>query len=183
MIYRETGLPGALVIDPERIEDERGFFARTWCREEFERRGLKNGIAQCSVSFNRRRGTVRGVHYQAAPHEEVKLVRCTRGAIFDVIVDLRAGSPTYRRWFGVELNDENRLLLYVPEGFAHGFQTLVDNAEVFYQITPEYAPQAARGVRWDDPALGIHWPLEATVISARDRAYALLSDRAGTCAP
>lgn len=183
MIFTETGLAGAYVLDPERIEDERGFFARMWSRQDFVDRGLTADLAQCSVSFNVRKGTLRGMHFQAAPHQEAKLVRCTRGAIFDVIVDLRPESSTYCAWFGTELNAENRRMLFVPEGFAHGFQTLVDAAEVFYQISEVYHPEAARGVRWDDPAFGIRWPLDVTVISARDGGYAPLSKAAEACRP
>lgn len=171
MIFRETSLGGAFIIEPERIEDARGYFARTWCRDEFAARGLSSDLAQCSVSFNARKGTVRGMHFQAVPHAEVKLVRCTRGAIFDVIVDLRPGSPTRYQWTAVELGEEDQQLLYIPEGFAHGFQTLEDRCEVFYQISEPYHPECARGVRWDDPAFGIRWPLEVSMISARDRSY------------
>jgi len=171
VIFQDLDLAGALVIEPERLEDERGFFARTWCREELAARGLVGTIAQCSLSFNRRKGTLRGMHYQAAPHEETKIVRCTMGAVYDVIVDLRPDSPTHRRWAAVELSAENHRQLYVPAGFAHGFQTLVDNAEVFYQISEFYHPESARGVRWDDPALGIRWPIGEMTISARDRSF------------
>ena len=174
MIFTATRLAGAYLIDPERIEDERGFFARTWCRDEFERQGLNPRLVQCNVSYNHRRGTLRGMHYQAKPHEEAKLVRCTRGAIYDVIVDLRPDSPTYRQWVAVELTAENRRMLYIPEGFAHGFQTLADETEVFYQMSESYHPQSARGVRYDDPALGIAWPLEVAIISEKDRGYPLL---------
>jgi len=174
VIFRETSLPGAFVIEPERFEDERGFFARTWDVDEFARRGLNSRLAQCSISFNRRAGTLRGMHYQAAPHAETKLVRCTMGAIFDVIVDVRDGSPTRGNWVGETLSAENRRMLYIPEGFAHGFQTLTDDAEVFYQISAFYHPDAARGVRWDDSAFGIAWPDtggEERIIAAKDRAY------------
>jgi dTDP-4-dehydrorhamnose 3,5-epimerase len=173
MIFTETQLAGAYLVDPERIEDGRGFFARTWCRDEFKRHRLNPGLVQCSVSYNRLRGTLRGMHFQAKPHEEAKLVRCTRGAIYDVIVDLRNDSPTYRHWIAVELTAENRRMLYVPEGFAHGFQTLADETEVFYQISKSYYPQAARGLRYDDPAVGITWPLAVAVISQKDQGYPL----------
>ena len=176
MIFRETALPGVWVIEPEPQADERGFFARTWCAEEFEARGLTAGLAQCSVSWNRARGTVRGLHYQAAPHEEAKLVRCTRGAIHDVALDLRPGSPTRHRWIAVELTGDNRRMLFVPEGVAHGFQTLADDTEVFYQISRAYHPDAQRGVRWHDPALGITWPVREAIVSARDAALPLLAD-------
>ncbi len=174
MIFRETKLQGAYLIEPERIEDERGFFARSFCRQEFASHGLNPQVVQCNISFNRKRGTVRGMHYQTAPHDEAKLVRCTRGAIYDVIIDLRPGSATHRQWVAVELTAENRLMYFIPEGFAHGFQTLEDATEVFYQMTEFYHPECARGVRWDDPALAIHWPLPATHIAPRDQAFALL---------
>jgi dTDP-4-dehydrorhamnose 3,5-epimerase len=171
MIFKDTGIDGVWVIEPERHEDERGFFARTWDPQEFAERGLNPDLAQCSLSFNRARGTLRGLHYQAAPQEEAKLVRCTAGAIFDVAVDLRPGSATFRDWFGVELSAENRLALYVPEGCAHGFLTLADDSEVHYQISQAYVPEAGRGVRWNDPAFGIEWPGEVVVINERDGSY------------
>jgi dTDP-4-dehydrorhamnose 3,5-epimerase len=176
MIFRETELAGVWVIDPEPRTDERGFFARTWCAREFETRGLSPALAQCSVSWNRARGTVRGLHYQAAPHEEAKLVRCTRGAIHDVALDLRPGSPTRHRWVAIQLSADNRRMLYVPEGVAHGFQTLVDDTEVFYQISRFHHQDAQRGVRWHDAALGITWPLPDAIVSARDAALPLLAD-------
>ena len=172
MIFTETALADAWIVDPERLEDERGFFARTFDAAEFARRGLAAAFPQCSVSFNARAGTLRGMHFQAEPHQEAKLVRCTAGAVYDVIVDLRPGSPTRGRWTAVELSAANRRALYVPEGFAHGFQTLVDASEVFYQISASYEPSAARGVRWDDPAFAIAWPpAEPRILSERDRAY------------
>jgi dTDP-4-dehydrorhamnose 3,5-epimerase len=171
VIFRSTNIGGAWVIEPERHEDERGFFARTWDSEEFARRGLNPQLAQCSISCNRARGTLRGLHYQAAPYGEAKLVRCTAGAIFDVAVDLRPGSSTFRDWFGVELSAENRLAFYIPEGCAHGFLTLHDDCEVHYQISEAYAPQAARGVRWNDPAFAITWPGEVVVMNERDSSY------------
>jgi dTDP-4-dehydrorhamnose 3,5-epimerase len=168
MRFADTGLEGAFLIEPERLQDERGYFARLYCEREFSARGLETRFVQCSTSFNRRRGTLRGLHYQAPPHEEAKTVRCTRGAIYDVIVDLRGDSRTYRSWYGVELSAENGCVLYVPKGFAHGFQTLLDDSEVFYQISEFYVPEAARTARWDDPAVGIRWPFTPTVMSARD---------------
>ena len=168
MIFAATGLEDAWLIDIEPREDERGFFARTWCRQELTAHGLDTEIAQESISFNRHRGTVRGLHFQRRPHEETKIVRCTRGAIFDVIVDLRRHSPTYLRWQGFELSAENRRAIYVPKGFAHGFQTVIDNAEIAYQISAFYAPEAAAGYRYDDAAFGIAWPLPVTVIGERD---------------
>lgn len=171
MNFIPLDLPGAFVIEAARHEDERGFFVRTWDRREFEARGLSGGLEQCSVSFNRRAGTLRGMHYQAAPAEEAKLVRCTRGAIYDVIIDLRPASPRFTRWQGVELTAESGRSLYVPEGVAHGFLTLADETEVFYQISTEYRPELARGVRWNDPAFGVAWPAPVTVIAARDASY------------
>ncbi len=174
MKFLPTPLAGAYLIEPERLEDERGFFARSFCQDEFRKHGLKPAVAQCNLSWNRKRGTLRGLHYQAAPHEEAKVVRCTRGAVWDVIVDLREGSPTRLRWHALELNADNRLALYVPEGFAHGFQTLADDSEVLYQMSESYRPDLARGLRWDDPRLKIKWPLPDPILSERDRSYALL---------
>lgn len=171
IIFKETELAGAFVVEPERFDDERGFFARGWSRAEFAARGLAQAPDECYFSFNRRRGTLRGMHFQAAPHAQVKLVRCTMGAVYDVIIDLRPGSATFGRWVGVELTARNRLMLYVPEGFAHGFLTLEDEAEVFYQVTGDYAPGAARGVRWDDPAFGVRWPVAVEMINERDASY------------
>lgn len=168
MNFRPLAVEGVFLIEPERHPDERGFFARTFCREEFEARGLETAIAQCSLSFNHRRGTLRGLHFQAATHEEVKLVRCTRGAIFDALVDLRPGSPTYLRHATVALTAESRAEVYLPRGVAHGFQTLADETEVCYQISTPYAPAEARGYRYDDPAFGIPWPEPVTVISEKD---------------
>ncbi len=175
MIFRETDLAGAYLVEPERLEDERGFFARTWCADEFARLGLNPLLNQCSVSRNHRAGTLRGLHFQRAPHAETKLVRVTRGCVFDVIVDLRPASPTRHRWFAAELDAESGLMIYVPEGFAHGFQTLDDDTEVSYQISVPYRGASAAGLRWDDPAIGIEWPLAPTrMISERDLAFPLL---------
>lgn len=171
MIFTETTLKGAFLIEAERREDERGFFARTWCQREFASHGLEKNWVQCSISFNRKKGTLRGMHYQAPPYEEAKLIRCTRGAIFDVIVDLRPHSPSFKHWVGLELTADNRRMLYIPEGFAHGFQTLADETEIFYQMSQFYAPEYASGVRWDDPALHIAWPTDERTISERDRSY------------
>jgi dTDP-4-dehydrorhamnose 3,5-epimerase len=172
MIFTETPLPGAYVIEPERIEDPRGFFARAWAVSDLAERGLETAIAQCSLSWNEHLGTLRGMHFQRPPHEEVKVVRCTRGALYDVIIDLRPDSATYCRWAAIELDEESRRMLYVPRGFAHGFQTLVDGTEAFYMVSEPYAPDSADGVRWDDPAFGVEWPLEApSVISDRDRSW------------
>ncbi len=176
MIFRETPLAGAWVLEPERFEDERGFFARTYCRRDFAARGLDPAIAQCSVSFNHRRGTLRGLHLQVAPYEEVKLVRVTRGAVWDVIVDLRPESPTYARHFSIVLSAEDRNELYIPQGMAHGFQTLEDRTEVFYQISEFYTPESARGYRWDDPTFAIPWPEPVTVISEKDRNLPLFEE-------
>src|SRR5712692_1495193 len=171
MKFIETELKGAYVIEPERIEDERGFFARTFCEREFAAHGLETRFVQYSISFNRRKGTLRGVHYQAPPREEAKLVRCTLGAIYDVIIDLRPASPTFKRWISAELSARNRRMLYVPQGFAHGFQSLEDETELFYQISAYYAPESARGVRWNDPAFGIVWPVPDVICSERDFSY------------
>jgi dTDP-4-dehydrorhamnose 3,5-epimerase len=168
MIFASTRLEDALLIDIEPIEDERGFFARIWCRHELAARGLDTEIAQESVSYNRLRGTVRGLHFQRSPHEETKIVRCTRGTIFDVIVDLRPHSSSYLQWQGFDLTAENRRAVYIPKGFAHGFQTLDEHCEVAYQISTFYAPEVAGGYRYDDAAFGIAWPLPPTTISERD---------------
>lgn len=171
MVFLETKIKGVFIIDLDRLEDERGFFARTFCAEEFEAHGLSNQFVQCSISFNKKKGTLRGMHYQVAPHPEAKLVSCIRGAIYDVIIDLRKDSSTYCQWFAVELSAENYKMLYIPEGLAHGFQTLEDNAVVLYQMSEFYQPECARGVRWDDPSFGIEWPLAERIISDRDRQY------------
>jgi len=171
MKFEETTLRGAYLIYLEPITDERGFFARSWCQEEFEKNGLDTNLTQCSISFNAKKNTLRGMHYQTAPHEETKLVRCTRGAMFDVIVDLRHKSPTFKHWFAAELSAENHLMMYVPKGFAHGLQTLEDNTEAFYQISEKYFHESAAGVRWNDPAFGIKWPLMKPILSQKDRDY------------
>ncbi len=158
MIFTETELPGAYVIDLEPREDERGFFARAWCANEFGDHGLSTVLVQANLSSNKRQGTLRGMHFQNAPHAEVKIVRCTRGAVYDVIIDLRPDSPTYTKWIGVELDADKRRAIYVPEGFAHGYQTLVPETETLYQVSEYYAPQAEGGVLWNDPAFGIEWP-------------------------
>lgn len=168
MIFVETKLKGAFIIEPERKEDERGFFARTWCRQEFEQHGLNSNLAQCSISYNKRKGTIRGMHFQDKPWPEAKLIRCTMGTVYDVVVDLRRDSPTFKQWVAEELSAENRRMLYVPQGFAHGFQTLRNNTEIYYQMSEYHRPEAAGGVRWNDPALGIAWPLSAVVVSERD---------------
>jgi len=177
VIFTELALRGAYVVDIDRREDERGFFARSFCREEFARHGLSTEISQCNVSFNHRKGTLRGMHYQIPPKSEAKTVRCTRGTVYDVIVDLRDGSPTWGQWISVNLSENNSRMLYIPEGFAHGFQTLEDDSELFYQMFAPYSPEHARGARWDDPALRIDWPLPDLIISERDRAFPMLPRR------
>jgi dTDP-4-dehydrorhamnose 3,5-epimerase len=175
MIVTETALKGAFVIDIERRGDERGYFARVWCAREFEQHGLDTRLVQCNVAYNHRKGILRGMHYQQQPHAEVKLVRCTRGAVYDVIVDMRPASDTYLGWTGVELSADNHRMLYVPEGFAHGYVTLQDDSELFYQVSQFYTPQAEGGVRWNDPAVGIEWPdVGDLLISDKDRAWPVL---------
>lgn len=171
MILRPTRIGGAFEIDLQQHIDDRGFFARSWCRREFEENQLNPRLVQCNISFNARKGTLRGMHYQAAPFAEAKLIRCTRGSIYDVVVDLRRDSPTFRDWVAVVLTAEKRNMMYVPEGCAHGFLTLEDNTEVFYQMSEFYNPDSARGFRWNDPAFKIHWPGTVEVISKRDQTY------------
>ena len=171
MIFKETPLKGAFVIELKQISDDRGFFARSFCMNEFEAHGLKPRVAQCNLSYNHKAGTMRGMHYQLPPAAETKLVRCTRGAIYDAIIDLRPDSPTYLQSFGIELSEDNRKALYVPELFAHGYQALTDGAEVTYQVSEFYTPGQERGLRYDDPAFDIAWPLEVTVISDKDAAW------------
>lgn len=175
MRFIATNVEGAHVIEPHKIKDERGFFARAWCEDEFERAGLCAVIKQSNMAFNPAAGTLRGLHYQRAPHEEVKVVRCVKGAIFDVVVDLRPGSRTYLKWHGVELTDDNDLALYVPAGCATGYLTLVPNAAMQYHTSERYVPEAATGVRYDDPAVGIEWPTPPTLISQQDRAWPYIS--------
>ena len=169
MIFTETKLPGAYLIAIKKLEDERGFFGRSWCANEMEQHGLKNQICQGNTSFSNKKGTLRGMHFQHDPYQETKLIRCTRGSIFDVIIDLRKDSPTYQQWFGAELTQDNYEMLYVPEDFAHGFITLEDNCEVTYLVTQFYTPGAEGGIRWNDPAFNIRWPVEPVVISDKDR--------------
>ena len=173
MKFVETPLRGAYVIEIEPISDNRGFFARSWCEREFREHDLNPCLVQCNISFNATKGTLRGMHYQIEPHEEVKLVRCTQGSIYDIIVDIRPDSPTFKKWFGVKLTAENHKMLYVPEKFAHGFQTLEDNTEVFYQMSNFYHPECARGIRWNDNLFSIEWPLKQKIISDRDLSYML----------
>jgi dTDP-4-dehydrorhamnose 3,5-epimerase len=172
VIFTETELPGAFLVDLERREDERGFFARAWCAEEFSDHGLSPRLVQANLSFNEQQGTIRGMHYQVDPHAEAKLVRCTRGAVYDVIIDLRPDSRMFKRWIGVELTEENRRAIYVPEGFAHGYQTLTPDAETYYLVSEAYAPHAEGGVRWNDPAFAIEWPNSSTpILSDKDRTW------------
>lgn len=176
MKFIEAKLKGAFIITPDFIEDERGFFARIFCRREFEEQGLNPDIVQCNTSFNKTKGTLRGMHYQAKPHTEVKLVRCTAGAIYDVIIDLRPESPSFKQWLATELSVENHKSLYIPEGFAHGFQTRAENTEVAYQHSAFHSPEYERGLRFDDPSLAIHWPLPMGLISPKDQSYPLIGN-------
>ena len=171
MIFTETILRGSFIIELERIEDERGFFSRTWCAEEIEEHGLKSYICQENISFNRLKGTLRGMHFQKEPYQETKLIRCSHGSIYDVIIDLRKDSPTYKQWLGVKLSEGNYKMLYIPENFAHGFITLENNSQVTYIITQFYNPSAESGIRWDDLSFNIKWPMEPVVISEKDRSY------------
>jgi dTDP-4-dehydrorhamnose 3,5-epimerase len=170
MVFKEIRLKGAFIIELEKIKDDRGFFSRAWCQEEFHAHSLDSNIAQCNLSFNADRGTLRGLHYQIAPYEETKVIRCTRGKIFDVIIDLRPKSPTYLQWTGIELSLENRKMVYVPENFAHGYLTLADNTEVFYQVSQFYSPGSESGIRWNDPSINIKWPeIPNLIISEKDK--------------
>jgi len=171
MVFNEIEVVGAFEVELEKLEDERGFFARAWCENEFRKMGLKVCIAQCNISFSEKRGTLRGMHYQARPCEEAKLVRCTKGAIYDVIIDLRPDSSSFLKHAAVRLSEDSHKMMYVPEGCAHGFQTLEDNTEVFYQMSIQYAPEYAQGVRWNDPVFAIHWPIERPIILMRDNEY------------
>ena len=174
MIFTKTEIPGVLVIEPEPFEDERGFFARLWSKPEFEAQGIDATLVECNISFNNRKGILRGLHYQCSPHEQAKIIRCTKGAIYDVAVDLRADSPTLHRWTAVELTESNHRMLFVPVGCAHGYQTLTELSEVFYQTSDYYHPESGRGVRWDDPAFRIHWPLPDPIMIERDQNYPLV---------
>lgn len=178
MLFEDLRLAGAFHISLQKVEDDRGFFARTWCHDEFTAHGLNASLAQSNISFNKMKGTLRGMHFQAVPHAESKLVRCTLGSIYDVMIDMRPESPTYLQWYGAELTADNREMLYVPEGFAHGFQTLKDNTEVTYHVTEFYTPSAEGGVRYNDPAIGIAWPLPVDMISAKDANWPLLETAA-----
>ena len=172
IIFTETKLKGAFVVDPQKFDDDRGFLSRSYSATEFESLGLNPRIAECNISFSKKRYTVRGMHFQKPPFAQAKLVRCTKGAVYDVIIDLRPDSPTFKQWIGEELTAENRRMLYVPEGFAHGFQTLEENSEVFYQISVAYNPGSEGGVRWNDPVFGIDWPAnDGVTINARDQNF------------
>jgi dTDP-4-dehydrorhamnose 3,5-epimerase len=171
MKFFETELKCSYIIELEKLEDERGFFSRSWDRNEFKEQGLNHNLVQCNISFSKKRGTLRGMHFQKKPFEETKLVRCTRGKIFDVIIDLRAESNTYKKWIGMELKSDDFKMLYIPEGFAHGFQTLEDNTEVFYQVSNWFSPEHERGIRWDDKELDIKWPIDNPIISKKDLSY------------
>jgi dTDP-4-dehydrorhamnose 3,5-epimerase len=176
MIFTETRIKGVYIIEPELLPDERGFFARSFCKEEFRNHGLETDIVQCNISYNKKKGTLRGMHYQAPPFEEAKIVSCTKGSIYDVVVDLRKDSHTYCQWFAIELSERNFKMMYIPKGCAHGFQTLEDNSMVYYQMTEFFHPECARGVRWDDPALKIEWPISNLTISKKDQLYPKLYD-------
>lgn len=169
MKFTQTKLKGAYLIEIEKLSDDRGFFARSWCQKEFESHGLTSRVVQANVSYNLKKGTLRGMHYQVAPYQESKLIRCTRGAIFDVIIDLRPHAPTYKQWVGVELTADNYTMFFVPEDFAHGFQALADHTEIFYQVSQFYTPGSEKGIRFNDPAFDVQWPLEVSVISDKDR--------------
>jgi dTDP-4-dehydrorhamnose 3,5-epimerase len=171
MTFGATVLPGVYVVNLQKLEDERGFFARSWCQNEFEAQGLSSKTVQCNISFNKIRGTLRGLHYQRRPHTEAKMVRCTQGAIYDVVIDIRSSSPTFKQWIAVELTSDNHRMLYIPEGLAHGFQTLTDNAEVFYQMSEFHSSESARGFRYDDTAFAVTWPLPVSKISPQDLAW------------
>jgi dTDP-4-dehydrorhamnose 3,5-epimerase len=171
MFFNETRLNGSFIIRVQKLTDDRGFFCRAWCKEEFTETGLKVNFVQHNIGFSNKKRTLRGLHYQLAPHQEVKLVRCTRGAVYNVIVDLRPNSPTYKEWLGIELSADNHTMIYVPEGFANGYQTLTDNAEICYQTTAFFSPECARGLRYNDPTFNIEWPLEVESISEQDRRW------------
>jgi len=173
MIFSETNLSGLYIIEIEKIEDERGFFARTWDKNEFSKMGLDSEFIQSSISINYKKGTLRGMHYQIQPYEESKMITCTKGKIFDVIIDLRKNSKTFKKWVSIELSSLNHRILYIPKGFAHGFQTLVDNSQVHYDITQIFSSKHSRGIRWDDPTFKIKWPLDVTIMSKKDSEYKL----------
>jgi len=171
MIFTETSLNNAYVVELEKREDHRGFFARTWDKNEFQKHNLNSNLVQCNISFSKKRGTLRGMHYQQKPFEESKLIRCTKGKIFDVIIDLRKSSSTFKKWFGIELTEENYKMLYVPEGFAHGFQSLEDNSEIIYQVSEFYTPNSELGIHWNDPTFNIDWPIQEKIITDKDNSW------------
>ena len=171
MIFEETEFEGLYIIKIEKLIDERGYFARSWDEKDFEEKGLNSKLLQCNVSFNHNKGTLRGMHYQKEPYQEAKLIRCTKGKIFDVVIDLRINSKNFKKWLSFELNEENHKMLYVPEGFAHGFQTLEDNTEIFYQMTQNYMPNFANGIRWNDPMFNINWPIKEPILSKKDQRF------------
>ena len=181
MVFKETKLKGAFIVEIEKKMDTRGFFARSLCQQEFARHGLRFHIVQCNISYNKKKGTLRGMHYQISPHQEAKLVSCIRGAVYDVIIDLRPDSPTYCKWCAVELNARSYKMLFVPEGFAQGFQTLKDDTTLFYQMSEFYHPESARGVRYNDPAFDIKWPVKESILSSRDQSYELFSRCKASC--
>lgn len=171
MIFTETNLKGAFVVEIKQLSDDRGFFGRSWCKREMEEHGLKGNVVQANTSFSKKKGTIRGFHFQKHPHEETKLIRCTKGAIYDVIIDLREESPTYLQWIGVELTEDNYKMVYVPENFAHAFITLTDNCEVYYLVTNPYTPNAEGGIRFDDPLFNVQWPVPVEVVSDKDKSF------------
>jgi dTDP-4-dehydrorhamnose 3,5-epimerase len=177
MIFKELQLKGAYLIDPEKKEDDRGFFARIFCCEAFQDKGLVGRVMQSNISYSKKTGTLRGMHYQIAPYAEAKLIRCIYGAIYDVMIDLRPDSPTFKQWVGVKINASSRQMVYVPEGMAHGFQTLADHTEVLYHVSTPFTPDAERGLRWDDPTFGIKWPLPVSVISGKDKSHPLYLEK------
>jgi len=177
MIFTETDLSGAYIIEIDRLEDERGFFGRTWDQKEFEKHGLNSKIVQCNISYNKEKGTLRGMHYQLNPFEEAKIIRCVKGKIYDVIIDIRPESKNFKKWFGVELTENNYKMIYIPEGFAHGFQSLVDKTEVFYQMTQLYMKKYARGIKWNDEDVGIKWPMTNVILSKRDSQLPTLNEQ------
>lgn len=174
MIFEKTIFDDVYIIKPEKLDDERGFFARTWDAEIFEKKGLNSKIVQCSISQTKTKGTIRGLHYQIPPYQETKIIRCTKGKIFDIIIDLRINSSTYKKWESFDLNSENYNMLYIPEGFAHGFQSLEDNTEMFYQMTQFFQPEHNEGIRWNDPTFNIPWPLNVSIISKKDKDWKLI---------
>ena len=177
MNFKKTDFEGVFIIELEKQVDERGFFARSWDKKEFEINGLNSNLTQCNISLNQKKGTIRGLHYQKKPYEEAKLIRCTKGRLFDVIIDLRSNSKNFKKWLNVDLNEENYKMLYIPEGFAHGFQTLENNTEVFYQMTQDYMPKFAYGIRWDDIQFNIEWPIKSPILSEKDKRFSDFNEK------